>query len=78
MYPVVLFDFDGTVFDTVEGITKSIRYAINKHGLDLVGVVPQDDGVYDYDSAGKPTVRLPEDNPARKAVFEIAAKLNFA
>ena len=30
----VLFDFDGTVFDTVEGITKSIQYAIRKHGMD--------------------------------------------
>ena len=30
----VLFDFDGTVFDTVEGITKSIQYAIRKRGLD--------------------------------------------
>lgn len=34
MYNTVLFDFDGTVFDTVEGITKSVRYAINKLGLD--------------------------------------------
>lgn len=34
MYETILFDFDGTVFDTVEGITKSVRYAINKHGLD--------------------------------------------
>ena len=32
--PVVLFDFDGTVFDTVEGITKSVRYAINLRGMD--------------------------------------------
>ena len=30
----VLFDFDGTVFDTVEGITKSIQYGIRKHGFD--------------------------------------------
>ena len=30
----VLFDFDGTVFDTVEGITKSILYALRKHGRD--------------------------------------------
>ena len=30
----VFFDFDGTVFDTVEGITKSIRHAIRKHGMD--------------------------------------------
>lgn len=34
MYKYILFDFDGTVFDTVEGITKSARYAINKFGLD--------------------------------------------
>ena len=34
MYKYILFDFDGTVFDTVEGITKSVRYAINKRGMD--------------------------------------------
>lgn len=34
MYRYVLFDFDGTVFDTLEGITKSVRYAINKMGMD--------------------------------------------
>ncbi|MBR7011253.1 MAG: HAD hydrolase-like protein [Oscillospiraceae bacterium] len=31
-YKTVLFDFDGTVFDTVEGITRSIQYALRKHG----------------------------------------------
>ena len=34
MYKYILFDFDGTVFDTVEGITKSVRYALNKTGRD--------------------------------------------
>lgn len=34
MYRYVLFDFDGTVFDTLEGITKSVRHAINKVGMD--------------------------------------------
>lgn len=34
MYRYVLFDFDGTVFDTLEGITKSVRFAINKVGMD--------------------------------------------
>ncbi len=32
-YQTILFDFDGTVFDTVEGITKSIHYALEKHGI---------------------------------------------
>lgn len=30
----VLFDFDGTVFDTVDGITKSVQYALKKHGIE--------------------------------------------
>ena len=34
MFKYILFDFDGTVFDTVEGITKSVRYAINRRGMD--------------------------------------------
>ncbi len=33
-YKTILFDFDGTVFDTAEGITKCIRYALGKHGID--------------------------------------------
>lgn len=33
MYRYVLFDFDGTVYDTVEGITKSVQYALAKHGI---------------------------------------------
>ena len=31
-FKTILFDFDGTVFDTVEGITKSIQYALAMHG----------------------------------------------
>ena len=31
----ILFDFDGTVFDTVEGITKSAQYAAGKLGIDV-------------------------------------------
>jgi len=33
MYDTILFDFDGTVFDTVEGITRSVQYALEKHGI---------------------------------------------
>ncbi|MBQ6465355.1 MAG: HAD hydrolase-like protein [Oscillospiraceae bacterium] len=34
MYQTILFDFDGTVFDTVEGIAKSVRYALRRQGRD--------------------------------------------
>lgn len=33
MIDCVLFDFDGTVFDTVEGITRSVQYALGKMGI---------------------------------------------
>lgn len=32
MYKTILFDFDGTVFDTGEGITKSVLYAARAFG----------------------------------------------
>ncbi len=29
----ILFDFDGTLYDTVEGIEKSAQYALQKLGI---------------------------------------------
>lgn len=58
---------------TESGILEEIR----NQGLDLIGVVPQDEAVYEYDCDGKPTVTLPEDNPMRKAAFEIFDKLGL-
>ena len=34
MIKVVLFDLDGTLTDSSEGITKSIQYALGKHGIE--------------------------------------------
>jgi phosphoglycolate phosphatase len=34
MYKTILLDFDGTVFDTGEGITKSVQYALKKFGIE--------------------------------------------
>ena len=34
MYSNILFDFDGTLYDTVEGISRSVRYALQKRGMD--------------------------------------------
>ena len=48
---------------------------IEKQGLTLLGVVPHDDQVYEYDCDGKPTVTLPENSPVRIALNEIITKL---
>lgn len=34
LYSFVFFDFDGTLYDTVEGISKCVRYSLNKRGMD--------------------------------------------
>ncbi len=34
MLKYLFFDFDGTLFDTVEGITNCVRYALLKRGMD--------------------------------------------
>lgn len=48
---------------------------IEKQGLKLLGIVPQDDVVYQYDCDGKPMVRLPENSPVRSALKDIIEKL---
>ena len=50
---------------------------IEKEGLELLGVVPHDDMVYEYDCDGKPTVKLPEDSPVRAAMKGIVEKLGL-
>ena len=56
-------------------LNAGIREEIDRHGMELLGVVPQDEEVYEYDSNGQATVGLPESNPVKKAVTGIAEKL---
>ena len=48
-----------------------------KQGLTLLGVVPQDETVYEFDCDGTPIVDLPEDSPVRKAIVEIIDNLGL-
>ena len=50
---------------------------IEKQGLTLLGVVPHDDQVYEYDCDGKPTSSLPKDSPVCLALDEIVKKLSL-
>ncbi len=58
-------------------LNDGIREEIELQGLDLLGVVPHDEMIYEFDSAGKPTVLIPESAPVRKAFDAIISKLNF-
>lgn len=50
---------------------------VEKQGLTLLGVVPQDQDVYQYDCDGKSIIRLPKDSPVRSALHDIVQKLGL-
>ena len=58
-------------------LNAAVLEEIEKHGLDLVGVLPQDDTVFEYDCEGKPSAKVPEDNPVKIALGSIMAKLGL-
>ena len=59
------------------GLNEGTKAEIEKQGLTLLGVVPQDETVYEFDCDGTPIVDLPEDSPVRKAVVEIIDNLGI-
>ena len=58
-------------------LNDGIMEEINKYNLNLLGVVPMDDNIYEYDSNGKPVVDLPIDSPSKKTFHEILSNLNI-
>ena len=49
-------------------LDDGVKEEIAKHGLELLGVLPQDEGVYRCDCAGEPSAKLPASNPVKAAV----------
>ena len=72
-------DTVGLIINRAPGgkLNDGIREEIEKQGLHLLGVVPQDETVYEYDCEGKPTAGLPEDNPVKMALREIVVAGSF-
>jgi CO dehydrogenase maturation factor len=56
-------------------LDDGVKEEIAAQKLTLLGVLPQDDMVYQYDAAGKPLVALPEDAPVKRALSGIIEKL---
>ena len=49
-------------------LDDGVRQEIEKHGLKLLGVLPQDEAVYRCDCAGEPSAKLPDSNPVKTAL----------
>ena len=61
-----------------EGVLdEGIREEIQKHGLTLFGVLPQDDAVYRCDCAGEPSAKLPDSDPMKTALKGIMGNIGL-
>ena len=58
-------------------LNAGVREEIEKHGLELFGVLPQDDLVFEYDCEGRPSSKVPEDTPVKQALQAIMNRLNL-
>ncbi|MBE6974646.1 MAG: carbon monoxide dehydrogenase [Ruminococcaceae bacterium] len=58
-------------------LDDGIRQEIEKHGLNLLGVLPQDEAVYRCDCAGEPSAHLPESNPVKVALKGIMQSIGL-
>ncbi len=57
-------------------LTPELEQAIAENGLKLVGLIPEDRTVGEYDAKGLPLIELPPESPARQAVEEIIRSLD--
>ena len=58
-------------------LDQGVMEEIQKHGLSLLGVLPQDDGVYRCDCDGEPSAKLPASNPVKTAVKQVMQSLGL-
>ena len=58
-------------------LDDGVKAEIEKHGLNLLGVLPQDDGVYRCDCDGEPSAKLPQDNPVKVALRGIMQSIGL-
>ena len=58
-------------------LNAGVLEEIEKHGLKLLGVLPQDEGVYQCDCDGEPSAKLPASNPVKQALRGIMQQLGL-
>ncbi len=58
-------------------LEDGVREEIEKHGLTLFGVLPQDDAIYLCDCNGDPSAKLPDSNPVKVALKNIMQSIGL-
>ena len=58
-------------------LDEGVKAEIEKYGLTLLGVLPQDEGVYRCDCDGQPSAKLPSNNPVKVALRDILKSIGL-
>jgi CO dehydrogenase maturation factor len=58
-----------------EGQEESIKKILDEYSLEMVGMVPEDPQVEEFDLEGKPTIELGKDSRAMEAAYAIFEKI---
>ena len=58
-------------------LDEGVRAEIDRHGLKLLGVLPQDEAVYRCDCDGEPSAKLPQSNPVKTALRGIMESIGL-
>ena len=58
-------------------LNEGVQEEIEKQGLELVGVLPQDQAVYEADCDGKPSAHVPDSAPIKQALAGIIKELQL-
>jgi CO dehydrogenase maturation factor len=56
-------------------LPDEVKTIISDDGLELAGIIPLDDAVYEYDLKGKPTIEIAEESPSVRAAFAIFERI---
>ena len=69
----------GVIINRAPGgvLDEGVKAEIDKHGLKLFGVLPQDEAVYRCDCAGEPSAKLPDSDPMKTALKGIMESIGL-
>ena len=68
----------GLVINRIRRETEQIKARAQQMGLDVLGFMPEDSNIAEYDLIGKPIIDLPDTSPSVMAVRRIVKSLSLA
>ena len=65
----------GLVINKSRGTNQTITQMAGEAGLEILGAVPDDNALAEYDSLGKPIIELPDTSPSVSTIQEILQRI---